>query len=467
MKNKLIYYAVLLAFFVAGCSKDNEKEGTILKVIESRFDITVKGGTGTIIVETNGVLDAKSDADWCEVVSVSDNTVTVAIAAYDGLPNRTATVTLTAGDRKEKVAVTQTGTKFFATPNSFESGSKTATYKTVIYHDMAFTVQSAAEWISGTVNTDTVIITVDDNKTLSNRTGAMEITAGIVTIPITVTQSAMRFSLSQNSINTGKDAAVYKVAVTHDFDFEAATADSWLHVSVTAGNGTTPDTAVIVIDALDPNASERQGVVSVTSGSETLTVAVKQVPRILTYAELPGEYTITAELYSSLYYSGTTFTATLTLEVREEGKSYNATIDGYFPDNAFFADTYGGQYEQYPLVINYVNGSLVIPNGQLVAKDADEDFDSPTAWIWEVYYFAVSQTLSISDDSALTYVGKWDGALDTPVFTFDDGGVSSDFAVMGFVPYWWNRVPDDENYDFPDYGLILYDWVLTKNDPIP
>ena len=305
MKNKLLYIVTLFLLFASGCNKDEE---TVLKVVSTNFNITEKGGTGTIVVETNAVLNAESNSTWCKV-DVSGKQVNVSIAANSELSNRTATVTLTAGDKTEKVPVTQEG--------------------------------------------------------------------------------------------------------------------------------------------------------------------AKQPARTLTYHELLGDYTLTAKLGADWYYESRTFTSTLHLEPLEdyEGIAYIATIDGYMSDLAFFGYHFDGQYEQFPLVVFYYNGNLVIPNGQLIAWDSavvedEEEIEPPMEFEWAVAYFAVSSQNDVSSDDALHYIGQWNESLSQPVFTFASGA-SPGFEVVGFIPYWWNVVPDDELFDDLDEGLFLYDWILTKKEAIP
>ena len=303
MKNKLFYIVTLLLFFASGCKKDEE---TILNVVATHFNITEKGGSGTITVETNATLNAESDANWCSV-EVSGKQVNVSVSANKELTNRTATVTLSAGDKTKKVPITQEG--------------------------------------------------------------------------------------------------------------------------------------------------------------------AKQPSRILTYQELLGDSTLTPKLGADWHYEGTTFTSTLHLEPLEEDRYYLATIDGYMPDEAFFGHYFDGLYEQIPLLFIYEDGNLVIPNGLPIAVDSavvedEEDIESPMVFIWEVYYFAVSSEGVIGGDETSCYIGQWNESLSQPVFNFASGE-SPGFQVIGFAPYWWNVVPDDEIYDDIDEGLFLYDWILTKKEAIP
>ena len=301
MKNKLVVAVTLLSIFASGCKKD--KEETVLNVVYTQFDITEKGGTGIIVVETNATLSANSDADWCKIVDVSAGTVVnVTVDANNGLTDRTATVTLSAGDKKVNVPVTQEGAK---RPSS-----------------------------------------------------------------------------------------------------------------------------------------------------------------ILTYEDLLGEYTLTAKLGGDYWYETETFTSTLRLEPLEEGVAYLATIDNYILDEAFFG-YYGGEFEQYPFIVIYYEGSLIIPNFQPIGWDTFTDEETGDYYEWVVVAVAVSSDAYLSSDDMLFYEGIWNESLTNPVFTFSSLSPDDDFEVIGFIPYWINIDPDDEELDGYDPDLLLYDWVLTKNEPIP
>jgi len=144
MKNKLIYIITTLALFASGCNKEEE---TILNVVETHFNITEKGGTGVIVVETNAALTAESNVDWCTVSVSGRQAVNVSVSANNGLTNRTATVTLTAGDKTAKVPVTQEGAK---------QPSRILTYEELL-GDYTLTAKLGGDWyFEGTTFTSTL-----------------------------------------------------------------------------------------------------------------------------------------------------------------------------------------------------------------------------------------------------------------------------------------------------------------------
>lgn len=227
-----------------------------------------------------------------------------------------------------------------------------------------------------------------------------------------------------------------------------------VNVTVAANNALVSRTATVTISA-----GNRNEKVPVTQEGR------KQPSRILTYGELAGDYTLTAKLGGDFWYGMTTFTSTLHLEPLEEGLAYTATIDNYLPDEAFDG-FYGGQYEQYPFVVVYYEGSLIILNDQFIAVDSYTDEETGDYYEWEVYYLAVSSEGEIYWDENLIYVGLWNESLTQPVFNFISGSPYPDFRVIGFTPLWYNVIPEEEDLHGIDIDLFLYDWVLTKKEPI-
>jgi len=234
----------------------------------------------------------------------------------------------------------------------------------------------------------------------------------------------------------------------------------WCTVSVS-------DAQVNVLVAANNELTNRTATVTLTAGNKTEKVPItqegfKQTSRILTYEELLGEYTLTAKIGNDSYYGKTTFSFKFLLEPSEDGQTYLATIENYLPDEAFEGFWENGEYEQIPFEIIYSNGSLEIPNVQLFAFDSVEDEVLVWAVLYIVWYLDGEM---FNSDENLTYIGRWDGSLEHPVFMFS--GSNASYSMVGCMPLWLNTEPDDEEEDFIDAGLFLYDWILTKINPIP
>ena len=199
MKNKFLIYIAALLVFVSGCNEDMKKE-TVLKVLETRCDISSDGGTGVITVETNAALDAGSNKEWC-TVNVSGKQVNVTVAANNELTGRTAVVTLTAGDKTAKVPITQNGVihTILLNPTSlafkrFETGTKNVTINT-FFPDWDF--ECDALWLTLAKEGNTLRVTVDElNDDTSPRTAAITITSGYLSpVTLQVTQAASGFTV--------------------------------------------------------------------------------------------------------------------------------------------------------------------------------------------------------------------------------------------------------------------------------
>ncbi|MDR2564301.1 MAG: hypothetical protein LBC98_10245 [Prevotellaceae bacterium] len=458
MKSKILnIIASVLVVFCFGCNNETE-EILAPKVLKADMYFEFGGGSGQIELSLppENVRVVSGDL-WCSA-SKDGSMVNVSVQANTKISGRTAMVALSyKGIEDILVPVSQKGAVFDIPNSSIETDCKAITLKTYMRQEAPLSIETDADWLHVTVEPDSLVIAVDDNKSLSPRTGILELTCAGVTIPVTVEQAAMRFSVSRSFINSPLDGGTYLIFIENDFDFTPSTSDAWLHLSID-GN-----VLEVEVDALPPSAyPRRQGSITIVSGLETLTVSVQQVYRTLTYNELLGEYTIKVKLINDMYYGSTEFVSTLKLEPRTSS-TYYATIEDYIPDNGFFGYAYDTPYEQYPFIVTYSNGALVIRNNssQLIGIDCIDFFDI----YWDIYFLAAASAEDYSFDTNLRYVGEWNGDENVPVFTFMDGGDVPNFKVIGFMPYWWSIY--DETYDMPDGSLLLYDWVLTKNDPIP
>lgn len=462
MKSKILnIMASVLVVLGVGCNDETE-ELLAPKVLKADMYFEVGGGSGQIELSAppENVRVVSGD-QWCSA-SKDGSVVNVSVQANTTISGRTALIALSyRGIEDILVTVSQRGAVFDIANPLLETGCKAASLRLTIRQDAPVSnLAPDVDWLHPTMDADTLVVAVDDNKSLSARTGTIEVTSAGVTIPVTVTQEAMIFSIAQRLINSAVGGGTYSVTVVSDFDFTPVTSETWLHPSIDA------NTVVVVVDAFTGGSGfGRNGIISVVSGVETLAVSVKQSTREPTYAELLGEYTFKAKLYSDWYYPGTEFVSTLRLEaLNPASRTYSATIENYLPDNSFLGYGYGTPYQQFPLTVRYSNGTLVIRNNQLIAEDCVDFFDI----YWDVYFFAAAAPTyyDYSTNPNLSYVGQWNGSQTTPVFTFVDGGYSANFKVVGFVPFWWDLYYDGD-YDMLDLDLFLGDWEITKNDPIP
>lgn len=109
MKILNLYLIIFCLFFVAGCSSDDDAAAVKLTIIKSDLDMKAGGGTGTVEFAATGTVTATVNADWCQVVEVTDNKVTISVDANTGYPGRSAQIILTDGVSTQQATILQEG----------------------------------------------------------------------------------------------------------------------------------------------------------------------------------------------------------------------------------------------------------------------------------------------------------------------------------------------------------------------
>lgn len=192
-----IYTILLLSLtlFVAGCSDDDDdKVVQNLKVIESQTEYPSLGGTGTIEVSSVGAFTATSSETWCKP-SISGNIITVTIAQNTDIEGRHARIEIASGDEKLYVAVTQLGTTFIADKDKIiiphVGGTEVISFNSE--KPVTIKVDPADNWFSYDLDVEkkTVKFTISKlniSKASDVRTAKVELTSGIVTKTITISQ---------------------------------------------------------------------------------------------------------------------------------------------------------------------------------------------------------------------------------------------------------------------------------------
>jgi hypothetical protein len=112
-KIALFFLAALpLAFFPSCESSEGDYETLeTVKVVSSDLVFQREGGTGTVVIESDGKVTVESSRSWCGA-SLSGKTITVTVDEYDGIENRYADITITSGAYSTKVTVHQYGNYF-------------------------------------------------------------------------------------------------------------------------------------------------------------------------------------------------------------------------------------------------------------------------------------------------------------------------------------------------------------------
>lgn len=187
---KRIIYFLMALVFITGCSQyEYEPSDSGLTVTESVLEFAANGGEGYILVESDNSIGAESNSDWCQV-KVNGKRIEVTVAPFNGVENRTAVVSISAGkDYPVNVPVTQTAAQFIIEDLTFDVDFLQTSLETTVVSDEEVTVSSSESWIESSYANGVLSITVDRNNNPEVRVGTVLVTSKNITQSIAIRQT--------------------------------------------------------------------------------------------------------------------------------------------------------------------------------------------------------------------------------------------------------------------------------------
>jgi len=264
---------------------------TLLSVSENKASILADGGSTTAYLCSNTAWTATSDQSWL-TLDKSTGTSGTAKLVCSAIPNsgaiRTATITISAGDKTQLITVTQqeSGATLDVSSSSLTVGyAKGSTTSVVVTSTVSWTANSNESSCiinpsSGTAGTTTVTFTAgDENTTSLSRSAFVTFSInGIEFKTITITQDAAPvYTLSFSPTVANIDATVnssIKITVSSNTSWNASSDQSWLTVS----QNTTSGDGLLTLTAITANTSTtvRTAIVTVVAGTITKTITISQ-----------------------------------------------------------------------------------------------------------------------------------------------------------------------------------------------
>lgn len=216
------------ALFAASCQKETPAE---LKVSQTEMYFAKEGGTQNISFTTNVAWTASSSAEWCRLSATSGDSsaksVSVTASENTGYDDRTATVTISAGELKQTVTVTQGMTKgIFITTPEYDLSNESHNLTVEVKSNVGLEVISDSGWITHTetkaLTTSNICLAVDANRGYDGRTGTVTVKekggklAGVVTIR---QAENLGLELSGEAAEIGRAAQDVEVVVNTNVEF--------------------------------------------------------------------------------------------------------------------------------------------------------------------------------------------------------------------------------------------------------
>ena len=113
MMNK--FFILLLSaccLLTTACDKENDETAQGFRVMKADVDLVAGGGTVEVALQATGELTAVSGADWCRVIEVTNEKITLLVRANYEYTSRATQVTVSDGNSEQKIVVTQEGNIF-------------------------------------------------------------------------------------------------------------------------------------------------------------------------------------------------------------------------------------------------------------------------------------------------------------------------------------------------------------------
>lgn len=269
---KKLFLGLFFVSVLFACEEEDEKPA-ILSVEENAIEVANSAGTTSFSVESNVDWTVASDANWIVVERKGDE-VNLTYEENEAVTSRAATITLTAseGNLKEQVEITQLGTTptLSLDKEALEFDVSGGEASITVSTNLEWTYSSNSEWASVSKDGNKVIVVASVNTQPATREAVITVSGGDLEKKVTVTQAAAAFGIDKSEITLEKSAGeTDQIVVTSSEDWTVSSDADWLEAVRDGDN--------IVVKTLSENAGpEREAIVTVTSGAETITINVTQ-----------------------------------------------------------------------------------------------------------------------------------------------------------------------------------------------
>lgn len=169
--------------FVA-CSDDGEvgaeyNRASTISVVKSDVLFSANAGTGTVVVRSQNPISFKSSSEWCKATALNDSTLQVAVDVNESNIGRSSQITIKAGVDSVNVTVQQQG---FYLQSDMSTGAvfgDEASRKAFAFSFSGTpTITSTVDWLSASIEGDSLVVNVTDNETGHMRKGYVKYTFG-------------------------------------------------------------------------------------------------------------------------------------------------------------------------------------------------------------------------------------------------------------------------------------------------
>lgn len=181
-----LYLLIGCMIGMTACSDDDKYTDTVieLQAEKTTMEITAAGGTGTIVMNMDGIEATAADS-WC-VPTVNGKTVTLVIASNPTYESRTTVVTVKRGNESQSFPVTQLGIVSNVEIASHDFTYLGGTLKFLCKSTEQVQFTGLPSWMTYTIANDTLTFSVPE-MTATERTRSADVTMEVGLFKKTVT----------------------------------------------------------------------------------------------------------------------------------------------------------------------------------------------------------------------------------------------------------------------------------------
>jgi hypothetical protein len=190
MRKISLLYIIWGIVVFGSCSEEIPKEEE-LAVQSCDLDFDAYAGTGTITLHSTGRggILASVDRSWCHV-TVSDKTVNVKVDANDDVNARSSMITISDGNSRVRLPVTQQGTLFIISSETIYVSWNAKSYEMEVQSNFPVSVETDVDWLTVEVEGNQIVFKLLNENGRRARTATVDVSSGSITHQVKFIQKA-------------------------------------------------------------------------------------------------------------------------------------------------------------------------------------------------------------------------------------------------------------------------------------
>ena len=287
-----IAIATIVGTLATGCDDEEssyELKTSSVKITATHLNLRAQADTAFAVIGTEGEISARSEQSWL-TTDVKGDTIYAYAIQNDSLYSRAARVVVYQHGDSTHFTVQQQGVLYYVSKaDTSIVGVEGAVLSIAVKHNLDIVVDELPDWITSTVDADTLLINVAPNNTGYSRSTYVKYTTGEVSDSVFIIQkSGVSFNIAQTSITIDIDGGEETVKYSSNFPVEITAKDNWFSVELS-------EDKITISASKNSTSGQRAGAVNLRAGEVTQILTVRQDggivvrPEVAEYSFLYGQ----------------------------------------------------------------------------------------------------------------------------------------------------------------------------------